>query len=244
MAKAKYENIFKDLKQKIESEEYEYQSILPPESVLVGVYDCSRNTVRRALAHLAEIGYVQSINGVGVRVIYQPYDKASFVIGGIETFKETAARNKLNSETEVVMFAEIVADDRVAKRTGFPEGTELYYVQRLRKLDGKPCIIDINMFDKSIVPGITEEIAKDSIYDYIENDLKMEIGMSKRQMTVERVTEVDEKYLSLGDYNCLAVVTSQTFNGMGIMFEYTQSRHVPEYFCFMDTAVRGGISNK
>ena len=43
--------------------------------------------------------------------------------------------------------------------------------------------------------------------------------------------------------NCLAVVTSQTFNGMGIMFEYTQSRHVPEYFCFMDTAVRsGGIS--
>ena len=34
MAKAKYENIFKDLKEKIESEEYEYQSILP--KVIVG----------------------------------------------------------------------------------------------------------------------------------------------------------------------------------------------------------------
>ncbi len=243
MAKSKYENIFKDLKERIESEEYEYQSILPPESVLVGVYDCSRNTVRRALAQLSEIGYVQAINGVGVRVIYQPYDKASFVIGGIETFKETASRNKLNSTTEVVMFAEIVADKRVAKRTGFPEGTGLYYIQRLRKLDGNPCIMDINMFDKSIVPGITKEIAEKSIYEYIEKDLQMEIGMSKRKMTVEKITEVDSKYLSLGDYNCLAVVTSQTFNGMGIMFEYTQSRHVPEYFCFMDTAVRnGGIS--
>lgn len=243
MAKSKYEYIFKDLKERIESEEYEYQSILPPESVLVGVYDCSRNTVRRALAQLSEIGYVQAINGVGVRVIYQPYDKASFVIGGIETFKETASRNKLNSTTEVVMFAEIVADKRVAKRTGFPEGTGLYYIQRLRKLDGNPCIMDINMFDKSIVPGITKEIAEKSIYEYIEKDLQMEIGMSKRKMTVEKITEVDSKYLSLGDYNCLAVVTSQTFNGMGIMFEYTQSRHVPEYFCFMDTAVRsGGIS--
>lgn len=243
MAKSKYEYIFKDLKERIESEEYEYQSILPPESVLVGVYDCSRNTVRRALAQLSEIGYVQAINGVGVRVIYQPYDKASFVIGGIETFKETASRNKLNSTTEVVMFAEIVADKRVAKKTGFPEGTGLYYIQRLRKLDGNPCIMDINMFDKSIVPGITKEIAEKSIYEYIEKDLQMEIGMSKRKMTVEKITEVDSKYLSLGDYNCLAVVTSQTFNGMGIMFEYTQSRHVPEYFCFMDTAVRsGGIS--
>lgn len=238
MAKAKYENIFKDLKEKIESEEYEYQSILPSENLLVGTYECSRNTVRRALAGLSEIGYVQAINGVGVRVIYQPLDKASFVIGGIETFKETSRRNKLNSVTKVVMFTEIVADKRIARKTGFAEGSSLYYIQRLRLLDGKPCILDINMFDKSLVPGITKEIAGRSIYDYIENDLKMEIGVSKRKMTVEKVTQMDEMHLSLGDYNCLAVITSQTFNGMGIMFEYTQSRHLPEYFCFMDTAVR------
>ena len=238
MAKAKYESIYRDLKDRIESGEYPYQSILPPESTLVITYDCSRNTVRRALKQLGDIGYVQSINGVGVRVIYQPVGKASFIIGGIETFQETAFRNRLNATTEVVMFAEITADKRVAKRTGFPEGTELYYIQRLRKLDGKPCILDINMFDRSLVPGITKEIAGKSVYDYIENELHMDIAMSKRRMTVERATQVDEKCLSLGDYNCLAVVTSQTFNGMGLMFEYTQSRHVPEYFCFMDTAVR------
>lgn len=238
MAKAKYESIYKDLKDRIESEEYPYQSILPPESALVVTYDCSRNTVRRALKQLGDIGYVQAINGVGVRVIYQPVGKASFVIGGIETFRETALRNKLNSTTEVVMFAEIAADERISKKTGFPVGTELYYIQRLRKLDGKPCILDINMFDRSLVPGITREIAEKSIYEYIENELHMDIAMSKRRMTVERATQVDEKCLNLGDYNCLAVVTSQTFNGMGLMFEYTQSRHVPEYFCFMDTAVR------
>lgn len=241
MAKSKYAEIFKDLKLRIESEEYEYQSILPPESALVVTYDCSRNTVRRALAQLMDIGYVQSINGVGVKVIYQPVDKASFIIGGIETFKESASRNKLNSDTEVIMFAEITADERINRRTGFAVGTELYYIQRLRKLDGKPCILDINMFDKSIVPGITEEIANKSIYDYIEKELHMEIAMSKRKMTVERVTEVDMKWLNPGDYNCLAVVTSQTYNKMGIMFEYTQSRHLPEYFCFMDTAMRGGM---
>lgn len=68
----------------------------------------------------------------------------------------------------------------------------------------------------------------------------MQIVTSKRKMTVERVTEIDEKYLELNDYNCLAVVTGQTFNADGVMFEYTQSRHRPDYFCFQDTATRKG----
>ena len=101
-------------------------------------------------------------------------------------------------------------------------------------------ILDINMFLRSLVPGLTPEIAKDSIYDYIENTLGMQIVTSKRKMTVERVTEIDEKYLELNDYNRLAVVTGQTFNADGVMFEYTQSRHRPDYFCFQDTATRKG----
>ena len=61
---------------------------------------------------------------------------------------------------------------------------------------------------------------------------------TKRKMTVERATEIDEKYLELNDYNCLAVISGQTFNSDGIMFEFTQSRHRPDYFCFQDTATR------
>ena len=96
------------------------------------------------------------------------------------------------------------------------------------------------MFLKSLVPNLTVDIAKDSIYDYIENTLGMPIVTSKRKMTVERATPIDEKYLTLNDYNCLAVVTGQTFNADGVMFEYTQSRHRPDYFCFQDTATRRG----
>ena len=45
-------------------------------------------------------------------------------------------------------------------------------------------------------------------------------------------------YLNVEDYNCVAVVTSYTYNSDGIMFEYTQSRHRPDYFRFQDNAVR------
>lgn len=59
-------------------------------------------------------------------------------------------------------------------------------------------------------------------------------------MTVEKVTEIDEKYLDLNirDYNCVAVVSSQTYNSDGVMFEYAQPRHRPDHFRFYDNAVR------
>ena len=222
MPKAKFETIYKDLKKKIESQEYPYQELLPSENTMVTIYDCSRNTIRRAVSELAEQGYVQSLHGKGVRVIYQPVDQASFTIGGIESFKESAVRNHKRTRTDVVRFAEITADERVAANTGFPVMSELYYIQRVRYLEDKALILDINMFLKSEVPGLTKEIAGNSIYEYIENELGMAIVTSKRKMTVERATEIDEKYLELNDYNCLAVITGQTYNADGIMFEYTQ----------------------
>ncbi|UYJ36953.1 MAG: trehalose operon repressor [Oscillospiraceae bacterium] len=238
MPKSKFEQIYKDLKEKIESGDYAYQDLLPSENTMVSIYNCSRNTIRRALSELTEQGYVQPLHGKGVRVIYQPIDQAAFTIGGIESFKESAIRNHRKRHTEVLQFAEITADERLAAKTGFPIGSELYYLQRVRFLDGIALILDINMFLKSLVPNLTKEIAENSIYEYIENDLGMSIVTSKRKMTVERATQIDEKYLQLNDYNCLAVVTGQTFNADGIMFEYTQSRHRPDYFCFQDTATR------
>ena len=91
MPKAKYEGIYRSIKKRIEAQDYPYQSLLPSENTLIAEYDCSRNTVRRAIAELVADGYVQTMQGRGVRVIYQPVGKTTFTIGGIETFQETAA---------------------------------------------------------------------------------------------------------------------------------------------------------
>lgn len=238
MPKSKFETIYKDLKQKIESLEYPSQELLPSENTMVEIYGCSRNTIRRAVSQLVEEGYVQSLHGKGVRVIYQPVNQASFSIGGIESFRESAARNHRETSTRVIQFAQITVDGHISAKTGFPQGSEVYYIQRVRYLDGRALILDINMFLKSQVPGLTPEIAEKSVYDYIEKDLGMQIVTSKRTMTVERTTQVDEAWLDLKDYNCLAVITNQTYNADGIMFEYTQSRHRPDFFCFQDTATR------
>lgn len=238
MPKAKYTYIYKDIKARIENGDYEFQELLPSENQLIQIYDCSRNTIRRAIGTLVTDGYVQTMQGKGVRNIFQPTLQTSFTIGGIESFQESAVRNHQVPKTEVLCFTEITADKKIASRTGFPEGCELYYLQRLHYLDGKALILNHNYFLKEVAKDLTREIAEGSIYEYLENVLHVSIVTSKRIMTVEKMTQIDEKYLNLGDYNCLAVVSSQTYNSDGILFEYTQSRHRPDYFRFQDNATR------
>lgn len=238
MPKAKYDEIYADLKRAVEADAYPYGSLLPSENTLIAQYDCSRNTIRRALAGLTEDGYIQPIHGKGVRVIYQPAERASFTVGKIESFQETALRNHLEIVTKVVEFSVVTVDQSLAEKSGFPVGEDAYFIRRVRCLDRNPLILDINLFRKPLVPGLTAEIAERSIYAYIEKELGMQIATSKRTITVEHATAQDAQLLELGNYNCLAIVSSQTFNSDGILFEYTQSRHQPDYFSFHDTAVR------
>lgn len=238
MPKSKFEEIYRNLKYHVEQGDYLYGELLPSENTLIGIYACSRNTIRRAVAGLVEDGYVQSVHGKGVQVIYQPAEKNEFTVGGIETFRESAIRNHFSYETRVVRFETVVTDEALSRKTSFPVGTELLWVERVRLLEQKALILDVNYFLKAVVGDLTPEIAAQSIYAYLEQEMGMQIVTSKRRISVERAGEDDRRYLDLNGYDCLAIVTSNTFNSDGIMFEYTQSRHQPELFSFQDTATR------
>ncbi|MDE6056370.1 MAG: GntR family transcriptional regulator [Lachnospiraceae bacterium] len=67
----------------IETRAYESRELLPSENNLILTYDCSRNTIQRAISALVTDGYVQTRLGKGMRNIF-------FTIGGIESFKESA----------------------------------------------------------------------------------------------------------------------------------------------------------
>ncbi len=228
MPAEKFDDIYRDLKSKVEDETYPAGTMLPSEAQLTKIYRCSRNTVRRALAMLAERGYTQSIHGKGVQVIYEPVTRATFTVGNIESFAESARRNGIPVKTAILKFTTITIDEKAAARTGFPVGSECFYIQRLRRLDGTPVILDINVFLKSEMPALSEEIAEGSIYKYLEEDLKMQITTSNRQITAEKATPADSRYLELHDLDFVAVVTGRTYNSKGIQFEFRLLRHGEE----------------
>ena len=208
--------------------EFPYQSFIPSESMLVEEYDCAHNTLRKAISVLRLHGYVQPIQGKGVKVIWQPERVANFVLGDI-----------INVSTKVRSFERIIADERIAQLTSFNVGDDLYHFERIRYLEGQALIFDKNYFLASVLTDLTPEIVENSVFEYAEKVLGVRITTSKRTIAVEHVNADDREVLDLLEYNTVVEVVNHTFNEDGIMFECTFSRHRPDYFTFHDTAVRG-----
>ncbi|MBC2176506.1 trehalose operon repressor [Listeria booriae] len=237
MGKAVYQAIYADLKKDIDEGRYSFKEMLPTEHMLVQRFDCSRNTVRRAISELVKDGYVQSVRGKGVMVIHQ-HESIEFMFGGVESMKESLNRNHKNFHTKVVHFEQITVDKNLAKKTMLPEGTDVYYIKRLRLVENEALILDVNYFDAAIVRDLTPEKAAESIYEYIEEELHVKIVTSKRYIVVEKALTDDKKYMDLNGFDCLAVVKNYAYDADGTMFEYTESRHRPDRFVFFDSAQR------
>lgn len=238
MPKAVFQSIYHDLKTKIGDGTYAYGSFLPSEAELTRAYDCSRSSVRRAISVLVSDGYVQSQQGKGVRVIRNPslVDPAGY--NGLETFRELAHRRGLTPVTHVLLFEEIIADDALAELIGFEAGSRLTHILRARDADGEIVSTDESFYLSEEVPGLTPEIVSHSVYAYLEGELGIKIGTSKRVITIEAVTERDREIIELKGFNAIGVMRSHTFDADGVMIEYTESRQRAGFFSYHETAIR------
>ncbi|MBD3688652.1 UTRA domain-containing protein [Nanchangia anserum] len=237
----RYDQIFTDLLADLEKGTPAFGEYLPSEAQLTQRFSCSNNTVRRALRMLNERGYVQPVPGKGVRVAYRPTPRPDLALGGIESFAEVTKRHGRDVRTRVVSLTTVHASPSLAERSGFAPGETLTRVERVRIIDSAALILDTSFFSLSLVGGLTGEIAEDSIYRHLEHTLGMRVALSKRSITVEAATSRDRSLLDLGDASVVVVVTSETFDHLGNLIEYTVSRHHPDSFCFRTTAVRENV---
>lgn len=237
MPKSIYEDIFHDLKRKIESGKFE--GILPSENELIKVYNCSRNTIRRAISLLSEIGYTQPIHGKGVHIIYSSmaFSQKYYDLSTISGLSQAANKHGFRVENKVITFSEMTVDEMLSKKIGLEEGCEIYFFQRLRYVDGIAKMLDISFIRKEFVPGLNEKILEGSLFEYMEKS-GTTIQTVKRNVTIERTTKQDEKYLDLDGYNSLAIISSYVYNDQGIQMEFTESRNRPDLFAFQTIASR------
>jgi GntR family trehalose operon transcriptional repressor len=232
----RYIDIYEDIRNQIMEGKYAPGDKLPSENDFCMRYGTSRGTVRRALELLAKEGLVNSLHGKGVFVLdHQPI---AFSLGGLVSFKEASEQSGQTFTTSVPLFEEITIDEPLHKKTALPVNNAVYRLYRVREWEGERVILDVNYFVKDIVADLSKEIAEHSVYQYIEDTLKLKIGFAKRVIQVEPVTAKDRQHLDLKSYNLVAVVKNFVYLHDGTPFEYTESRHRPDRFIFTDFARR------
>lgn len=232
VARSIYPAIYRTLRGEIRSGAHPFQSLLPTEAELCARFGCSHSAVRRAIAELAANGYVQPRQGRGVTVIWQPERRGAegYATGGLETFPEICAERGLVPETRLLAFERVTSAEGVAERTGFPEGTPLVHMRRLRVADGVPVAVEDTHTSELEVPGLTPEIAVSGTYAHIEGTLGLQVLTSRRTITMEPVGEADAALLGVGAGTYAARIVSHTFSSTGAQFEHIDALQLPGFF--------------
>jgi len=129
-------------------------------------------------------------------------------------------------------------DQKLSDITGFPPYRLVWRIVRQRVVEQIASVLDIDYLDKGIVPHLTREIAEQSIYAYLENDLKLNIAYAKKEFTIDHANDRDKILMDLGKDQQVVSVKSQVYLADGRQFQYTESRHKLDKFRFVDFAKR------
>ncbi|MGG3941474.1 trehalose operon repressor [Peribacillus psychrosaccharolyticus] len=234
--KNKFTQISEDIAGQINDGQLTAGSLLPSENELADMYAASRETVRKALKILAEDGYIHKVQGKGSIVL--DVTKLDFPISGLVSFKELSSKMGKRIRTWVVELEKGEPSRDSKEKMKLEKDDLVWTVSRVREIEGERIILDKDILSATYVPELTKEICENSIYEYLEGELGLAISFAKKEITIEIPTEEDRRCLDLEGFHNIVVVKNYVYLDDASMFQYTESRHRPDKFRFVDFARR------
>ncbi|CYU78802.1 UTRA domain-containing protein [Streptococcus suis] len=234
---SKYKKVYADIKEKIEQNIWQANQEMPTENELMEIYSYSKDTIRKALSLLEIDGYIQKRQGRNSIILDHNLVRKPFV-SELKTVSELNRSAHHQVQTQLTNLYIVQGQPEVMKELEVDEKTDLYRVSRVRTIDGERLEYEISYFDRRIVPYLSKEIAEKSIYQYLENDLGLEISHSRREISFRFATEEEKSLLDLADYDMVVSVTSTTYLADGRPFQYGTITYRPDKVTFVSMAKR------
>ncbi|WP_044641800.1 trehalose operon repressor [Risungbinella massiliensis] len=230
----KFLKIYDELTTKIQEGKLPVGSMLPSEHDLTQMYQASRETIRKALTMLSEHGYIHKVRGKGSIVL--DANKFNFPISGLVSFKELSQKMGQHTITHVEKLNKITPLPYVKDLLKLSKRDKVWELYRVREINSERIIFDKDFL--VCVPNLTKEVCENSIYEYIEGELGLAISFARKEITIEEPTEEDRTYLDLDGHYNVVVVKNYVYLDDATLFQYTESRHRPDKFRFVDFARR------
>ncbi|HFI0250566.1 TPA: UTRA domain-containing protein [Streptococcus suis] len=234
---SKYKKVYQDIKKNIEDQVWSTGQALPTENELMEIYSYSKDTIRKALSLLEMDGYIQKKQGKSSIVIEHGLMKEQY-LSEIKTAGELNNRSKHQIQTELTSLYIVQGQDDLMSTFEVDDKVDFYRVSRVRTIDGERLEYEISYFDRRVVPYLSKEIAESSIYRYLEEDLKLTISHSRREISFRFANEEEKQLMDLADYEMVVVVTSVTYLSNGQAFQYGTISYRPDKVSFVSMAKR------
>ncbi|MBP1042159.1 GntR family transcriptional regulator [Vagococcus sp. BWB3-3] len=220
----KYEQIANILRDRIKDGRYPKDSLLPNQLQFVEEFKVSRVTIKKAINILAMEGLVYSQRGAGTRVLKSSiWGGQDFSAKEYDGLSQQMKNHDLASQ--IIVFEVEFPDELVKEKLLLDSHQPVYKIIRLRLLDDLPYVLEHTYMPTELVPSLTPTILKQSIYNYIHQELGISFAGAYRNLKADKADQLDIDYLNCQETDPILEVEQVIYLKDGQPIEYSRSRN-------------------
>lgn len=228
----KYHKIASDIKEDILKGNYKPNEQLPFEKEICEKYNASRMTVKKALDLLVAEGLIVKRRGSGSFIKDITEEEIQNIIEKKQFLGLTNTSLGHEVKSKVLDFEIVKADEKIASTFKIDIGDFVYFIHRVRYIDGEPIVIEKTYMPISIASDMKLEDVNGSIYNFLQKKLGLKIQSAHSTVRVKKADESDKENLLLMDNETIAEVEKVVYLENGKAFEYSFTRHRYDKFEF------------
>jgi GntR family transcriptional regulator, transcriptional regulator of bglA len=224
----KYQQVADEIEKYIEDHGLQQGDKLPVLESLMARFEVSKSTITKSLDLLERKGVIFQVRGSGI-FVRRHKRKGYISLLSNQGFKRDLEEFQLTSE--IIQLEAVKPTEEAALNLNMKLDEDVYYVKRVRYIDGQPLCLEESFYNKSIVPYLNAEIVQDSIFDYIKDALGLKVGFSDLYLHIGKLTEEEARYLQLetGDPKLYAetifhLTNGKPFDFSKVSYNYEQSQ--------------------
>lgn len=192
-------------------------------------YNISRTTVRTALNHLENLGYISRQHGKGTFTSDAWQDKPKWSMGYSFTEQMQALGKKPSSR--LLGFGQILADRQVSRALDISFQAPIWFLNRLRLADDQPVMLEITHLPIDLFPNLgARQIEEHSLYQLFEEDYQQRILFADEVFVADLLNHDQAKLLGAKNGDPCLNLTRKAYNLEKRIIEYTTS--LARHDCF------------
>ncbi len=173
------------LREKIECGVWKPGETIPTENDLIMQYGISRSTIRQAILALVSDGYLKREKSKGT-IVTSPTGRKE-LIGSLMSFTAEMNMKGIPHYSKLINQTVTRAEPILAAKLGLTQGSEVYYVKRVRYVDDHPFLFDEHFIPYYLVPGIEMKYLENtSLYSLLQEEYQF--NLHHGQIILEPVT--------------------------------------------------------
>ena len=159
---------------------------LPRFEDLIVQFGVSKSTIVKALNILESRGVIYQIQGSGV---FARRPKKQGYINLLENQGFTSDLKKEQLQSRVLEVTLVDAPDKVKALYDCATDEKFYRVRRVQSVKRKVLCLEESYYRQKIVPFLNENLAKESLFSYLREGLKLNIGFSDKYIHAVKLEE-------------------------------------------------------